>query len=112
MRTIERRFNKIKAENENKSDYICLSQAVRGQKFKYRTLYRYFNQLMDPSDYRKDEVKGLVRFLHNVSKQSEDCTSEGKNAPGASQIDRDESVIKSPIFGIDISRNSAKFVVR
>jgi hypothetical protein len=81
MRTIERRFNKIKKENDYWSDYICLAEAVRGQKFTHRSLYRYFKKLVPPEDYNKADTKKLVGFLYKVSKTPEECTFSGKIAP-------------------------------
>ena len=83
MRTIERRFNKIKRENEYWSDYVCLAETVCGQKFTRRSIYEYFSKLVDSEDYDALDTNLLVRHLYLISKQAEECTFLPKNASGA-----------------------------
>ncbi len=111
MRTIERRFNKIKKENEHWSDYVCLGEAVYGQKFTRRSIYEYFIKLVDPEEYDTLDTNLLVRHLYLISKQAEECTFLTKNAPESTKTDRNEYDIITPTIPVYFSRKRANFVI-
>ena len=80
MRTIERRFDTIRKKNEHWSDYVCLAEAIRGRNFTRRRIYTYFKKLVNKDDYEDADTNALVRFLHQVTKQAEECTFLDENA--------------------------------
>lgn len=73
MRSIERRFNKVKSSNESLGDYCCLVEAVQGQKFTRRRLYTYFKKLVSKDEYDEDDTNMLVRHLYKVSNILDEC---------------------------------------
>lgn len=74
MRSIERRFNKLKSlkQNEYKSSYTLFAEAIKGQKFGADVISRKFGKLVDKSDYSSSEKKSVLRYLTNLSNPPQD----------------------------------------
>jgi hypothetical protein len=82
------------------SDFVCLSEAVRGQQFTRRRLYSSFIKIVDSEDYDKSDVNKLVRHLSKVSKQVEECTFWGKNAPEMTKNNLDVHCTENQHFDV------------
>ena len=67
MKSIERRFNSIAEKKPNQSSYMCFAEAIKGQGFSKQTMHRWFQKLVDKSDYAKGEKKGLLENLEKLS---------------------------------------------
>lgn len=80
MKSIEANFKKRQTINPSFGDYICLMQAVRGQKFTRRTIYTAFKKLISKDDYEPSETSTLVAQLHEASNDAEECTFQDKIA--------------------------------
>jgi len=65
MKSLRRRFERIQSKHPEWSSIICFNAATRGQGFSKKTMYRWFNKLVDPDDYAPDEKKQLVLFAKN-----------------------------------------------
>jgi len=72
MRSLERRFRKIEKNNPRWSSHTCFAVAVRDQKFNKQTLARYFNKLVDKTDYAKEDKKQVVKYLIELNGRSPD----------------------------------------
>ncbi len=68
MKSLKRIFEKIKRKNPNLSDFTCFSLAISGKDFSKKTISRYFNRLVDNSDYPKREKKEILEWLFSLSK--------------------------------------------
>jgi hypothetical protein len=71
MKSIERSFNKIKHNNPNWGDYVCLADTVKYKGYCRRKIYMYFRKLVSKEDYSSKEVNSLVRYLWKLSNSSE-----------------------------------------
>lgn len=63
MRSIERRFQKIAHKNPHLSSLTCFSHAIEGQNFQKRTLYFWFNRLVEKEDYGQKEKRRILQEL-------------------------------------------------
>lgn len=81
MKSLERRFNNIAEKNPNWSSYICFAEAIRGQDFSEQVVRRWFNKLVDKSDYAKNEKKVVLNFLIGLSNSVRTTENGGKSAP-------------------------------
>jgi len=72
MRSIEARFNKMTEKHPNYSSLICFGRAVWGQKMTRATISRWFNKLVDKTDYEALDRKALIMHLLLVTNMSED----------------------------------------
>jgi hypothetical protein len=70
MRSLRRIFKRIRDENPYWSDYTCFAEAIRGRRFSRKTIIRNFNSLVDKEDYAKNEKKGIIEHLAELSKCS------------------------------------------
>lgn len=66
MRSIERRFRKISKKYPDRSTLSCFAEAVRGQNFTKRTIYFWFNRLVEKDDYSENEKRAIFRELENL----------------------------------------------
>ncbi len=66
MRSIERRFRRISQKNQYLSSLTCFRKAIEGQKFKKRTLYFWFNKLVDKTDYNHKDKRVIMQGLENL----------------------------------------------
>jgi len=81
MKSLKRRFNNITEKNQNKSSYLCFSTAVMGQGFSKQTIHRWFQKLVDKSDYGRCEKKDILAHLENLSNPVRTTEIMGKLAP-------------------------------
>lgn len=77
MRSIQRRFNKISTRSPELGSYICLARAIINHKFSRQMIGRWFQKLVDKDDYSKNEKKGLLSHLENLSNLAEDNKKKG-----------------------------------
>jgi hypothetical protein len=69
MKSIQRRFESIRAKNPNYTAYLCLANAVIGHNFSRDRIRRAFNRLVPESDYGDGERLDTFRFLAEITKQ-------------------------------------------
>lgn len=65
MRSIERRYRKFSEKFPDQSSLINFVEAIRGQKFSKRTIYFWFNRLVEKDDYSENEKRRILRELGN-----------------------------------------------
>lgn len=58
--------------------YVCFARAIAGQKFSRQTLRKWFYQLVDKSDYAKNEVKELLAHLEHLTNSAEGNKKQGE----------------------------------
>ncbi|KKQ00899.1 MAG: hypothetical protein US07_C0005G0014 [Candidatus Levybacteria bacterium GW2011_GWB1_36_18] len=80
MKSLERRFNNITEKKPNQSSYLCFAEAIKRRGFSQQTIHRWFQKLVDKSDYAKGEKKGLLENLGNLSNPVRTTEIEGKTA--------------------------------
>ena len=73
MKSIERRFNKISQKNTLWSDHTCFADAIKETGLKRRNIVKWFNKLVDPEDYSKEDKFAVVSSL------VESATRKNKN---------------------------------
>lgn len=66
MRSVQRRFNEIKRRNPYWGSYVCFVEAIHGQGFSKRVIYRWFNRLMDKEEFDQEERVAILRALKNL----------------------------------------------
>ncbi|MFA6159817.1 MAG: hypothetical protein WC678_01875 [Parcubacteria group bacterium] len=66
MRSIERRFIKFSQKNPDASSLVNFISATKGQNFKKRALYFWFNKLVEKDDYSKKDKMMIIRGLENL----------------------------------------------
>ena len=80
MRSLERRYiTKCDKYLESYSSYICFARAIRGQKFSYEIISKWFNILVDKDDYVQGERNCIVKYLFCLSNMPEEKEFGGKN---------------------------------
>ncbi len=62
------------------SSYICFTRAIRGQKFSYEIISKWFNILVEKEDYAPSARNEIVKYLHDLSNMLEEKEFGGKNA--------------------------------
>ncbi len=72
MRSIRRRFERIKEENPYWSSLICFTGAVWNQNFSRQAIHRWFNKLVDKDDYVPSDKKQVLSYIEQGSKRAED----------------------------------------
>lgn len=65
MKSLKARFDRIAEKHPICPTIICFNAATQGQGFSKKTLYYWFNKLVDPDDYDQDEKKQLIEFAKN-----------------------------------------------
>lgn len=98
MRSVQSRFKRVQKNNPHLSDYSCLVEAVCGQKFTRRKIYEHFKRLVSEDDYCPLETNQLVRYLHRLSKTTDESTFLIENAPQAPQFDENDRCIMLPDY--------------
>lgn len=77
MKSIERRFNNIAERNPLWSSYISFTEAIKGQNFSKQTLHRWFNKLVEKSDYFRSDKRAILTHLDALTKNAEDDKKQG-----------------------------------
>lgn len=78
MKSIYRRFKLIYDKNPLWSSYICFAVAITKQQFGKKTIYYWFNRLVEKDDYQRSERKHHLAHLLNLTKRPEDGTKVGQ----------------------------------
>lgn len=81
MKSIERRYSNIAEKNPNWSSYICFAETIKGCGFSKQTIHRWFQKLVDKSDYAKNEKKEILAHLEGLSNPVRTTKIKGKPAP-------------------------------
>lgn len=71
MRSLERRFKNLETKNPLWSSYVCFAQAIINQKFNSQAISRWFNKLVDKSDYDRRDKKSILAHLDQLTKHPE-----------------------------------------
>jgi hypothetical protein len=66
MRSVKRRFSNIRRRNPAWSTLVCFAEAIKDQRFSKRTVYLWFNRLVDKEEFPKEERVKLLRYLANL----------------------------------------------
>ena len=69
MKSIERRFNKIEEKNPDWGSYVCFAEAVKSQNFSVSAIHRWFNKLVNASDYFAHEKTAILEHLTSITKR-------------------------------------------
>ncbi len=80
MKSLERKFNNITEKNPNWSSYTCFAEAIKGQGFSKQTIHRWFQKLVDKSDYARSEKKEILAHLEGLSNSVRTTKIKGKTA--------------------------------
>lgn len=68
MRSINARYQKLKRTSGYQySSYLCFARSVRGQMFSYEIVSKWFNILVEKTDYRQQDRNAIVAHLHKLS---------------------------------------------
>lgn len=67
-KTLHQRFKEVR--DTHFGDYINLSKAVRGMKYKIMEIQVAFNKYVPKTDYDKEEIGGLLQNLVHISSKS------------------------------------------
>ncbi|MFC1609004.1 hypothetical protein ACFL2R_02775 [Patescibacteria group bacterium] len=71
MRSLKRRFEKVKKNNPFLSDYNCFTKAITGQGFSDKIIYFWFNKLVDKNDYFMKDKRELFCNFKKITKVPE-----------------------------------------
>ena len=63
MKSLQRKFLNISRFNPYWSSYICFTETIRDCHFKKRTIYKWFEKLVDRDDYDKKDKWEILRYL-------------------------------------------------
>jgi len=67
MKSIERRFNNITATHPLWSSYICFAEAIASQRFTSPAIHKWFQRLVNKSDYCKAEKRRVLVGLDKLT---------------------------------------------
>jgi len=69
MKSIKRRFSKRKLNKSLWSDHTCFADAIKETGLKRRNIVKWFNKLVDPEDYAKEDKFEVVASLVGLAKR-------------------------------------------
>lgn len=72
MKSINRRFNRIKEKYYTWSTNTCFAMTVLSQNFSRQTINRGFNKLVEKSDYDKKSKKDITAFHLSLTKLAQE----------------------------------------
>ncbi|PWB38376.1 MAG: hypothetical protein C3F02_04375 [Parcubacteria group bacterium] len=72
MKSIERRFAKIRGRNPYWSSYVCFFSAIEGQNFSKQAIARWFNKLVEKGCFSPKDKKGILAHLYTPARPPED----------------------------------------
>lgn len=78
MKSLQRRFNKLKSRNPYWSSYLCLAMAIRGRGFTKKTISRWFQKLVEKDDYSQGDKKSILKHLELFSNPAEESPNKGQ----------------------------------
>jgi len=67
MKSIERRFEKIRNKYPDQSDYICFVEAITNQNFSRERIRRHFNNLINKNEYLQKEKRQILNHLYEAN---------------------------------------------
>lgn len=79
MRSIEKRFEKIKKVNPDLGDIIILAKTVSGQDYARKIISRQFAKSVSKEDYASKEKQGIINYLFELSSTLSKPLEEGRN---------------------------------
>ncbi len=68
MKSLEKRYQKMKSLNPYWSNYISFCEAIRGQNFSDKIISFWFNKLVDKNDYSFKEKKEVLKHLRDLTR--------------------------------------------
>lgn len=80
MRSLKARFENLKEKNPNWGSYITLAHSVKFQNFGRDKIGRWFYKLMPKEEYQRNEARGLISHLTNLSNTPEEHAKMAKFA--------------------------------
>jgi hypothetical protein len=72
MKSLQRRFRRVKKRNPGLSSLMQFSEAIREQNFSRQTISRWFNQLVENDDYNRSDKKSVKMHLYKLTNDVED----------------------------------------
>ena len=60
MKSIEKRFNRLKRENPRWSTLVCFNETVYKQKFAERIIKKWFSKLVDRDDFLPSHKESIL----------------------------------------------------
>jgi predicted RNA-binding protein YlxR (DUF448 family) len=80
MKSLNSRFLRVQKSNPSRADFICLSKAVRDQKFKRPALLKALQELVPKDDYDRSDRFKLINHLWKSSNPVEDNEIDPESA--------------------------------
>lgn len=71
MKSLQRKFQKLKNKYPMWSTYLCFAETVREKNFSPRVIKYWFNLLVEKGDYEQNLKKQILRYLVSISKTVE-----------------------------------------
>lgn len=78
MKSLERRFHNIQEKNPNLSSYICFARTIKAQRFNRQTTHRWFQKLVEKTDYERRDKRAVLAHLDNLTNQLRTTKKEGE----------------------------------
>ena len=73
MRSIQARYISMREKYpEPCSSYICFVRTIRGQKYSYEMIGKWFNILVEKDNYAQSERNAIVKYLYKLSNTPEE----------------------------------------
>jgi hypothetical protein len=80
MKSIRVRYISMREKYpEPYSSYICFVRTIRGQKYSYEIISKWFGILVEKDDYAKSERNAIVKYLYKLSNTPEEKELQAKN---------------------------------
>ena len=67
MKSFKKQFDKFVKKYPNWSSYLCFAEVLRHHKYTREKIKYWFNKLVDPDDYAREEKKQIIDYLANMS---------------------------------------------
>lgn len=112
MRSLRRRFEDIKKNNPDSTDYINFKRAVEWQNFTRDMITRWFTRLVPEDEYGRENKKDIINQLVECSKSAEGnvpgdvkvFASDSKNKNSGDDEEDPDEILKGELMcfiGID-----------
>jgi hypothetical protein len=72
MRSIARRFSNLQNKRPDLSSLMNFGSTIRSQQFSKNMLYRWFNTLVEKSDYERSDKRIILKHLVALSCREDD----------------------------------------
>jgi hypothetical protein len=80
MKSLQRRFEIVKAKCPDHSSYECYAKTIEGQNFTRPVINHWFGKLVEKDDYAGNERKWLIDQLCLLTKGVEEGVKQGQIA--------------------------------